>query len=76
VEELDNEKVKLFNQIKLLRNSRDKRMGKVVDLLERREIPFVQAFVEEDSMMFAPGRARPIRDTNEMIDYIKAIKKS
>jgi hypothetical protein len=27
-------------------------------------------------MMLAPGRARPIRDANEMIDYIKAIKKS
>jgi len=76
MEESNNETVKLFNQIQLLRNSQDKRIKKVLDLLERREIPFVQAFIEDDSMMLAPGRARPIRNINEMIDYIKAIKKS
>jgi hypothetical protein len=76
MEEYDNKIMKLFNQIQLLRNSRDKRMKKIINLLEKRDIPFVQIVIESDSMMLAPGRARPIRDANEMIDYIKAIKKS
>jgi hypothetical protein len=62
-------------KIQLFRNRNDKKIKKVVNLLENKRMPFISVFTDEDSCMLVPGITYTIRKIEDMIEYIKSLNK-
>ncbi len=61
------------DKIQVLRNRNDRNITKVINLLEKKRLPFISIFTDEDSCMLAPGITYTIRKFEDMIKYVDSL---